>query len=65
MSWHPMLPQEEQVSQRADPAGIPTSASKETLTCKPTPEVAALPPEEGGLNCKKEVRDEVAMLPGL
>lgn len=50
-------------SGREDPAGI--SSSKEVLTCKPPPEAAALPHEACWLNCKKEITDEVAVLPGL
>lgn len=48
-------------------AGIPTSASKEASTCKPVPEVAVLQHKECWFNCKKkkEVMDEVFMLPGL
>jgi len=50
---------------RKDPAGIPTSSSKETLTCNLSPVAAVLLHEEYWHNCKKEIMDEVGMLPGF
>lgn len=61
---HSALFQKEQMSQeeKKNPAGIPISTSKEAL--KPTPEAVVLP-HEHWLNCKQEIMDEAAMLPGL